>query len=327
MPESAAFYTDWVATIPWLWLGAGLSGIAAGRRRVPALGRAALDRRRQRRPRRAHPDRRACRPCSTWRASPGPSGCWSSRSGSPSATVAEVNALHAPARFTLAGAYRHGAAHPLRWRHDGGRRRRPAHRAPSARRGRRRRDLGGHARRRRPAGRGPRADGPRPAVLRRRRDGRRGLRDGRRRHPGPSLAPRRLARRARGCRRRARRAGQRLGDVPVRAPDASCAAGADRDRQLGLGARHARAVPRGAVAGARLAAVRLAPGRGSVARVPADPRPDRPAAGPAHGRQHRAPGGGRRPRPGHRGRDRWRYRQRTRARSAPGWDCSRSAPR
>jgi len=28
VPESAAFYTDWVATIPWLWLGAGLSGIA-----------------------------------------------------------------------------------------------------------------------------------------------------------------------------------------------------------------------------------------------------------------------------------------------------------
>lgn len=28
VPESAAFYTDWVATISWLWLGAGLSGIA-----------------------------------------------------------------------------------------------------------------------------------------------------------------------------------------------------------------------------------------------------------------------------------------------------------
>jgi hypothetical protein len=28
VPESAAFYTDWVATIPWLWVGAGLSAIA-----------------------------------------------------------------------------------------------------------------------------------------------------------------------------------------------------------------------------------------------------------------------------------------------------------
>lgn len=28
VPESAAFYTDWVATIPWLWVGAGLSGLA-----------------------------------------------------------------------------------------------------------------------------------------------------------------------------------------------------------------------------------------------------------------------------------------------------------
>ncbi|WP_313558518.1 hypothetical protein [Miniimonas arenae] len=28
VPESAAFYTDWTATIPWLWVGAGLSAIA-----------------------------------------------------------------------------------------------------------------------------------------------------------------------------------------------------------------------------------------------------------------------------------------------------------
>lgn len=28
VPESAAFFTDWVATIPWLWVGAGMSGIA-----------------------------------------------------------------------------------------------------------------------------------------------------------------------------------------------------------------------------------------------------------------------------------------------------------
>lgn len=28
VPESAALYTDWVATIPWLWLGAGLAGVA-----------------------------------------------------------------------------------------------------------------------------------------------------------------------------------------------------------------------------------------------------------------------------------------------------------
>jgi hypothetical protein len=26
--ESGAFYTDWVATIPWLWVGAGLTGLA-----------------------------------------------------------------------------------------------------------------------------------------------------------------------------------------------------------------------------------------------------------------------------------------------------------
>lgn len=28
VPESAAFFTDWVATIPWLWVGAGMSGVA-----------------------------------------------------------------------------------------------------------------------------------------------------------------------------------------------------------------------------------------------------------------------------------------------------------
>ncbi|MFC0672978.1 hypothetical protein [Brachybacterium hainanense] len=28
VPESAAFYTDWVATIPWLWVGVGLSALA-----------------------------------------------------------------------------------------------------------------------------------------------------------------------------------------------------------------------------------------------------------------------------------------------------------
>ncbi|WP_051297859.1 hypothetical protein [Brevibacterium album] len=28
VPESAAFYTDWVATIPWVWVGAGLSALA-----------------------------------------------------------------------------------------------------------------------------------------------------------------------------------------------------------------------------------------------------------------------------------------------------------
>lgn len=28
VPESAAFYTDWVATIPWVWVAAGLSAIA-----------------------------------------------------------------------------------------------------------------------------------------------------------------------------------------------------------------------------------------------------------------------------------------------------------
>jgi hypothetical protein len=28
--ESGAFYTDWVATIPWLWVGAGVTGVALG---------------------------------------------------------------------------------------------------------------------------------------------------------------------------------------------------------------------------------------------------------------------------------------------------------
>lgn len=28
VPESGAFYADWVATIPWLWVGAGLAGVA-----------------------------------------------------------------------------------------------------------------------------------------------------------------------------------------------------------------------------------------------------------------------------------------------------------
>ncbi|KAA9393222.1 hypothetical protein FCK90_13135 [Kocuria coralli] len=28
VPESAAFYTDWVATIPWVWVGSGLSAMA-----------------------------------------------------------------------------------------------------------------------------------------------------------------------------------------------------------------------------------------------------------------------------------------------------------
>ncbi len=28
VPESGAFYTDWIATIPWLWVGAGLSAVA-----------------------------------------------------------------------------------------------------------------------------------------------------------------------------------------------------------------------------------------------------------------------------------------------------------
>lgn len=28
--ESGAFYGDWVATIPWLWVGAGLAGVSVG---------------------------------------------------------------------------------------------------------------------------------------------------------------------------------------------------------------------------------------------------------------------------------------------------------
>jgi hypothetical protein len=30
VPESGAFYSDWVATIPWLWVGAGVTGVALG---------------------------------------------------------------------------------------------------------------------------------------------------------------------------------------------------------------------------------------------------------------------------------------------------------
>ncbi|MFF1528587.1 hypothetical protein [Cellulomonas sp. NPDC058312] len=41
IPESGAFYVDWVATIPWLWVGAGLSGVAVA---VAALRHAAAPR-------------------------------------------------------------------------------------------------------------------------------------------------------------------------------------------------------------------------------------------------------------------------------------------
>jgi hypothetical protein len=41
VPESGAFYSDWVATIPWLWVGAGVSGVALG---VAALRHAAAPR-------------------------------------------------------------------------------------------------------------------------------------------------------------------------------------------------------------------------------------------------------------------------------------------
>lgn len=39
--ESGAFYVDWVATIPWLWVGAGVSGVALG---VAALRHSAAPR-------------------------------------------------------------------------------------------------------------------------------------------------------------------------------------------------------------------------------------------------------------------------------------------
>jgi hypothetical protein len=39
--ESGAFYSDWVATIPWLWVGAGVTGVALG---VAALRHAAAPR-------------------------------------------------------------------------------------------------------------------------------------------------------------------------------------------------------------------------------------------------------------------------------------------
>jgi len=39
--ESGAFYSDWVSTIPWLWVGAGVAGVALG---VAALRHAAAPR-------------------------------------------------------------------------------------------------------------------------------------------------------------------------------------------------------------------------------------------------------------------------------------------
>ncbi|VTR77101.1 hypothetical protein [Cellulomonas hominis] len=51
VPESGAFYTDWIATIPWLWVGARPHGAGRRRRRDPARGRAAVDRLGQRRAR------------------------------------------------------------------------------------------------------------------------------------------------------------------------------------------------------------------------------------------------------------------------------------
>ncbi|MCG7286199.1 hypothetical protein MHY85_09470 [Cellulomonas sp. ACRRI] len=41
VPESGAFFSDWIATIPWLWVGAGLSGVAVA---VAALRHAAAPR-------------------------------------------------------------------------------------------------------------------------------------------------------------------------------------------------------------------------------------------------------------------------------------------
>lgn len=41
VPESGAFFGDWIATIPWLWVGAGLSGVAVA---VAALRHAAAPR-------------------------------------------------------------------------------------------------------------------------------------------------------------------------------------------------------------------------------------------------------------------------------------------
>ena len=112
VPESAAFYTDWVATIPWLWLGAGLSGIAlavaafrhsAAPRWIGAvsvvLGGLTLI-------------AGAVAAAVHGAASPGPSGCSSSRSGSPSATVAEVTRGARPREVHPRGAYRTAEAAP-----------------------------------------------------------------------------------------------------------------------------------------------------------------------------------------------------------------------
>lgn len=41
VPESGAFFSDWIATIPWLWVGAGLSGVSVA---VAALRHAAAPR-------------------------------------------------------------------------------------------------------------------------------------------------------------------------------------------------------------------------------------------------------------------------------------------
>lgn len=41
VPESGAFYAHWIGTVPWLWLGAGLTGLAVG---IAALRHAAAPR-------------------------------------------------------------------------------------------------------------------------------------------------------------------------------------------------------------------------------------------------------------------------------------------
>nr|WP_198526336.1 hypothetical protein [Cellulosimicrobium sp. MM] len=91
VPESGAFYSDWVATIPWLWVGRASRASRSASRRCgtrphragwASSGSCSADSR----------SSRACRRCSTWRGSSARSGSSSPRSASPSGTGAERDA-------------------------------------------------------------------------------------------------------------------------------------------------------------------------------------------------------------------------------------------
>ena len=59
VPEAAVFFGHWVGTIPWLWVGAGLAGVAVAVAALRHGATAALGRLGRGRPRRRHPRPRA----------------------------------------------------------------------------------------------------------------------------------------------------------------------------------------------------------------------------------------------------------------------------